>query len=188
MNDADTHIASRSGNDRLRGAKSEVRTEKVRSPQFEPFRPRGAQDIPPALMKKFTDEGYHLHWIRISIQGDDDSENIADAYHKGYSPVDVNDIPENLKRTMKITNVAGFEGLVVSKDTGLFKIPLERYKEIRNFYQRMADDQIQGANDLIRESAKQHGLEVKLQDESFTKVALGENARKATVQQDDSDE
>lgn len=180
---AETNIANRTGN-KLRGAISEVRPERVHQKQYEPYRPRGAQDIPTAVKEKLQDDGFHAHWVRITIDGVVDSENLANVYHKGYEPVDVSDIPENVLKTVQITDVAGFKGLIVSKDSALFKIPQERYEEIRKHYRDIADSQLQGANDNIRQNASVHGLEVKLYDESESKVAVGKNSRRVIVQED----
>jgi hypothetical protein len=187
MIDAETNIASRNGVNKLRGARDEVHPDKVRQKQYEPFRPRGAQEVPPALAQRFANEGYHLHWVRVIIEGDIDTENLADAYHKGYEPVDVADIPDNVLKTLKVSDVAGFKGLIVSKDTGLFKIPQSRYDEIRNYYRGIAESQIQGVHAQIRESAKMHGLDVKLYDESKSTFATGENSKKVAIQQDGND-
>ncbi len=186
MNDAllNTEITSRAGNERLRGARAEVRTEKARPRQFEPYRPRGIQDIPPALLNKMTAEGYHLHWVRVTIDGEMDSENLAEVAHKGYEPVQIQDVPENILKTLKISDVAGFKGLIVSKDSALFKIPESRFQEIRKYYQDIADMQLRGVNDQIRQNASVHGLEVKLYDESRSKVSRGENSRQVMAQDD----
>lgn len=184
---AKTEVIDRNNNDRLRGARSEVRTEKVREKQFEPFKPRGSQDIPAALEARMNDAGYTLYWGRILLEGETDSANLADLAYKGYEPVDVSDVPENVKRTLQFDDIAGFRGLIVSKDTALFKIPTERYDEIRNHFRGIADSQIRSVNDAIRDNAKTHGLDVKLYDESESKVAYGKSSRKV-VAQDDSDE
>ncbi len=178
------NTAERNSNERLRGARSEVRTDKVREKQFEPFRPRGAQEIPAALEKLYADKGYHLHWVRMIVDEKPDTANLADVRHKGYTPLDMTEIPENIKRTLNIGDIAGFSNMITSKDTALWQIPLERYREIRRYYENVADSQIKGVHDQIRESAKMHGLEVKLHDESKSIVSYGKDARKAMVQED----
>lgn len=181
--DAETQIASRTSG-KLRGARSEVRPESVRERQYEPYRPRGIQEVPPALLAKMQNEGWHVHWVRVTIDGEVDTENLADVQYKGYEPVDVSDIPENILKSMKISDVAGFKGLVVSKDSALFKIPVERFEEIREYYRNIADSQLRSVNENIRQNASVFGLEVKLYDESETQVATGKNARRVISQED----
>lgn len=178
-------VANRTGN-KLRGAREEVRTDTVHTKQFEPYRPRGIQDVPPSLRKKLEAEGYHVHWVRVMLDGKTDTENLAEVAHKGYEPVDVNDIPENVLKTMQVSDVAGFKGLIVSKDSALFKVPQERYDEIREYYRGIADSQLRGVNENIRQNAAIHGLDIKLFDESESKVAVGKNARKVMAQDDKS--
>lgn len=180
---AETNITSRMGG-KLRGAREEVRPDKVRQKQFEPYRPRGMQEVPPSLRKKLEDEGYHLHWVRITIDGEVDTQNLADVAHKGYEPVDVADVPENILRALQISDVAGFKGLIVSKDSALFKVPQERYEEIREWYRDIAETQLRSVNETIRQNASVHGIEVKLYDESESKVSIGEKARQVMTQED----
>lgn len=181
--DAETNIANRTGN-KLRGARAEVRTDKVRSKQYEPYRPRGGQDIPPAMAEMYEKQGWHLHWCRVLLDGEVDTENLAEIAYKGYEPVDVADIPENIVRTLQLSDVAGFKGLIVSKDTALFMIPQERYEEIREYSRREADDQLRSVNEQIRHNAAVHGLDIKLHDESESRVSVGKNARQVMVQED----
>jgi len=185
--DAENNITINRTDGKLRGARSEVRTDSVRTKQFEPYRPRGSQDIPPQLRKKLEDEGYHVHWIRVLIDGQTDSSNLADVVYKGYEPVDVRDVPENILKTVQISDVAGYKGLIVSKDSALFKIPQERYDEIREFYRKEADGQLRGVNETVRQNAKVHGLDIKLFDESESHVAVGKDSRKVVTQNDASD-
>jgi hypothetical protein len=180
---AETQIASRNSG-KLRGAPSEVRPEKVREKQYEPYRPRGLQDVPAALQSKLENEGWHVHWVRIMLEGEVDTENLADIAHKGYEPVDVKEVPENILRTLQISDVAGFKGLIVSKDTALFKISTERYQEIRQYYRDIADSQLRGVNETIRQNASMHGITVELYDESKSQVAVGKDSRKVQVQED----
>jgi hypothetical protein len=177
---------------RLRGAKEEVRpgdlsqgdTSSGRVRQFEPYVPRGAQTVPQGLQNHFSKMGYQLHWVRMTIEGKIDSENLSEVDYKGYEPVDVSEIPENLKRGLQIDDVAGIKGLIVSKDTALFKIPVERYQEIRNYSLRRAQEQLSGVNENIKAAAREHGLEVKLYDESKSVIATGEKARQVKLQDD----
>jgi hypothetical protein len=182
--DAETNIASRTSG-KLRGAHSEVRPEKVRERQYEPYRPRGLQDVPPSLKNKMEGEGWHVHWVRVLLEGETDTENLADVAHKGYEPVDVSEVPANILRTLQITDVAGLKGLIVSKDTALFKIPADRYEEIREYYREIADSQLRSVNENIKQNASMHGLTVELHDESKSIVSTGKNARRVMAQEDE---
>jgi hypothetical protein len=190
MNDSaltnNENIATRTSN-RLRGARSEVRPGELRDSKYEPFRPRGVQEVPAALRKKLELDGYHLRWGRITIQGEVDSENLAELAHKGFEPVYAHEVPENILNLIKVSDVAGFKGLIVSKDSALFKLPKERRDEIRAYFSEIADSQLRGVHQQIRQNAAIHGLDVKLMDESKSEVAYGEKARQVVAQDDNSD-
>jgi hypothetical protein len=181
----ETNVVERNSNGRLRTGRAEVHaSDAVRTAKYEPYKPRGLTDIDPAIVDMLAKEGFTTRLVRVFIEGSVDTENLLEWTHRGATPVLLSEIPENIAQHLRTSDVGGFKGLIVFKDLALFKIPFERAEQIRKYYEDIAEEQVRGVNDTIRDVAKAHGLQVKLFDESKSEVAVGKNARQVTMQQD----
>ena len=106
---------------------------------------------PPSLLDAPTPpEGYIYRWLRESMVGQEDKANMSKRIREGWEPVRAEDHPEFESPMIdegKHAGVIGVGGLVLAK------MPKETVMERRNYYSRLANEQMEAVdNNLMRES------------------------------------
>ena len=121
---------------------AENRAEKAR---LKPWQPPSLLDAPDAP------EGYVYRWIRESMVGQEDKANMSKRIREGWEPVRAEDHPEFEAPTVedgKHAGVIGVGGLILAK------MPIEIVEQRREYYRKMASDQMEAVDsNLMRESA-----------------------------------
>lgn len=117
------------------------RAEKAR---LKPWQPPSLLDAPDAP------EGYVYRWIRESMVGQEDKANMSKRIREGWEPVRAEDHPEFEAPTVedgKHAGVIGVGGLILAK------MPIEIVEQRREYYRKMASDQMEAVDsNLMRES------------------------------------
>ena len=120
---------------------AENRAEKAR---LKPWQPPSLLDAPDAP------EGYVYRWIRESMVGQEDKANMSKRIREGWEPVRAEDHPEFEAPTVedgKHAGVIGVGGLILEK------MPIEIVEQRREYYRKMASDQMEAVDsNLMRES------------------------------------
>ena len=120
---------------------AENRAEKAR---LKPWQPPSLLDAPDAP------EGYVYRWIRESMVGQEDKANMSKRIREGWEPVRAEDHPEFEAPTVedgKHAGVIGVGGLILAK------MPIEIVEQRREYYRKMASDQMEAVDsNLMRES------------------------------------
>ena len=120
---------------------AENRAEKAR---LKPWQPPSLLDAPDAP------EGYVYRWIRESMVGQEDKANMSKRIREGWEPVRAEDHPEFEAPTVedgKHAGVIGEGGLILAK------MPIEIVEQRREYYRKMASDQMEAVDsNLMRES------------------------------------
>ena len=120
---------------------AENRAEKAR---LNPWQPPSLLDAPDAP------EGYVYRWIRESMVGQEDKANMSKRIREGWEPVRAEDHPEFEAPTVedgKHAGVIGVGGLILAK------MPIEIVEQRREYYRKMASDQMEAVDsNLMRES------------------------------------
>ena len=120
---------------------AENRAEKAR---LKPWQPPSLLDAPDAP------EGYVYRWIRESMVGQEDKANMSKRIREGWEPVRAEYHPEFEAPTVedgKHAGVIGVGGLILAK------MPIEIVEQRREYYRKMASDQMEAVDsNLMRES------------------------------------
>tara|TARA_R100001224_G_scaffold26423_2_gene14136 strand:+ start:7535 stop:8029 length:495 start_codon:yes stop_codon:yes gene_type:complete len=120
---------------------AENRAEKAR---LKPWQPPSLLDAPDAP------EGYVYRWIRESMVGQEDKANMSKRIREGWEPVRAEDHPEFEAPTVedgRHAGVIGVGGLILAK------MPIEIVEQRREYYRKMASDQMEAVDsNLMRES------------------------------------
>ncbi len=89
--------------------------------------------------------GYKFRWIRLSTLGDPDHRNISVARREGWEFVSSAEMPE-------LAAECGAESagdMIVFGGLALAKMPIETWKQMRDYYQQKSDNQIVGVNNNL---------------------------------------
>lgn len=89
--------------------------------------------------------GYKLRWLRISTLGELDSQNVSKARREGWEMIKPEEMPD-LARDCdnRQTDIIEFGGLALAK------MPIEMWKEMRDYYQEKSDSQNDSIDGALR--------------------------------------
>ena len=117
-------------------APRETREIETRARQWRPADQLPMPDEPP---------GYKLRWLRMSIQGDADTQNMSRARREGWELVSPEEMPDLAKDCdSTAAGMIEFGGLVLAKT------PIENWVEMRDYYQNKSDAQSDGIDSALR--------------------------------------
>ena len=148
-----TETLTRDSSDKIKSGRELPRDEKVREPSFAPFKPRSKQEIPVEVSKAFLNKGFKLHWTRVSLGGEFDAEQVSESLHRGFVPVEADELPSEFARTLEVRQVQMLGKCLAKIDTVLTKIPVDRYNEIRQYFENEANLQVQSVNQRLKENS-----------------------------------
>jgi len=134
------------------------------------WRPPTALETPPAPA------GFRYTWVRTSIGGEDDGDNIRKTMSQGYQPVLASEIPEGwFPPTMKDSRFARGQAIVGVRDMVLMKIP-ERMKKQRDaYYANRATTQVRQIDEAL------HGEKQRAGDKFFVDRKSNSELRSAPL-------
>ena len=140
MVDNTNNVEENTSSDRApRSAESRAKTARIK-----PWQPPSLLDAPT------PPEGYIYRWIRESMAGVEDKANMSKRIREGWEPVRADDHPEFEAPTVedgKHAGVIGVGGLILAK------MPIETVEQRREYYRKMASDQMEAVDsNLMRES------------------------------------
>lgn len=157
-------------------ARQPVRTSRVLEAKEETYTPPFSYDIPHEVREKFTDEGYHLRWVRVLIDNQDDYKNVADRRREGYEPVTIAELPvqfRDLFETKSFGATAGkYSSIAMVGDLALFKIPYAKAQARQRYYEQMALETERAQMKQLGGNSKLNKL-LPISDESSTQVRVG---------------
>lgn len=159
-----------------RGPIRKTRIQEVKEEKYETYVPPSSFDIPEEVIEKFEDEGMHLRWIRIILDGQDDYKNVAKRRREGYVPVSITELPSHVRDLFETksfgTATAKYSDITMVGDLALFKVPAGKARARSRYFENLALQ-----NELAQR--KQLGGDSKLNkllpilDESKTVVRTG---------------
>jgi hypothetical protein len=110
--------------------------------KYETYAPPSQYDIPPQVLKIFNDKGYHLRWIRVTLDNSDDYKNVARRRREGYEPVMISELPEDVRDLFETKSfgpgVAKYTNIAMVGDLALFKVTLGKAKARTRYYEQLA--------------------------------------------------
>lgn len=164
------------------------------------YTPPSEFEIPEEIREKFEAEGYHLGWIRIFLEDKDDYKNIAKRRREGFEFVTVSELPEHIQGLYEVKNLGSaaqkYNGIVVTGDLALGKIPMEKHLARQRYYEQMAINAELSYRQRLDNDARMNKL-LPLIDESKSVVRVGGRktspnefgkALKSTQKSEDSEE
>jgi len=109
------------------------------------FEEPDALEIPQEVEARFNNEGLSLRWLRISVKGQDDINNVGTKQQQGWVFVTPDEVPE-LAITSFVKEDGRYTGTVCRGDLALAKIPSNRVTARRKFYENKANTMMDAVN------------------------------------------
>ena len=157
-------------------AREPIRKTRIEESNDNTYTPPSDYDIPDEVKELFAKDGYHLRWIRVLIDNQDDYKNVADRRREGYEPVSISELPPEARDLFETksfgSSVNKYSNITMVGDLALFKVPLKKAQARTRYYENMALQ-----NEIAQR--KQLGADSKLNkllpitDESKTVVRTG---------------
>tara|TARA_R100001163_G_scaffold64370_1_gene58423 strand:+ start:6596 stop:7060 length:465 start_codon:yes stop_codon:yes gene_type:complete len=130
---------------------------------------------PNVLPDPEPEEGWVFRWIRTSMIGSPDNTNVSSKFREGWEVVKAETQP-SLKILSDEGSRWGQEGAIEVGGLLLCKAPVEMVKDRREYYEKMADQQMSGIDsNYLRENDPRMPV---LQPERQTRVTFGSNSKK----------
>ena len=138
--------------------------------------PRKKSWSPPnVLPDPEPEEGWVFRWVRTSMIGSPDNTNVSSKFREGWEVVKAETQP-SLKILSDEGSRWGQEGAIEVGGLLLCKAPVEMVKDRREYYEKMADQQMSGIDsNYLRENDPRMPV---LQPERQTRVTFGSNSKK----------
>ena len=118
--------------------------EQKTSERYETYVPPSQFDIPPEVLKYFSDRDMHLRWVRVLLEDQDDYKNVAKRRREGYEPVSIQELPESVRDLFETKSfgpgASKYSNIAMIGDLALFKVPLAKAKARTRYYEQMAVD------------------------------------------------
>jgi len=109
-------------------------------------------DIPPTAIERFKNEGMSLRWIRMTIKGNDDIQNMSKRQAEGWEIVQSEEVPEMLHSSV-VREEGRYSGAVCRGDLALAKMPTDLAESRQEFYEQKSREAVGAVNaQLMRNS------------------------------------
>ena len=115
-----------------------TREAKVRRTTFE--EPNWL-DIPVTVVERFKNQGMALRWIRISLKGNDDVQNVGKRLNEGWEFVSTEEAPEMIQSSVVREN-GRYSGTICRGDLALAKMPQELAESRQEFYENRSREMV----------------------------------------------
>jgi len=124
--------------------------------------------LPSVLPEPIRQDGYAYRWVRTTSRGQLDNTNVSSKFRQGWEPVRAEDHPEI---TMLRDRNSQFADNIEVGGLLLCKTPNEVAAQRNEYYQKVADDQVQSVdNNFMRENDPRMPL---MKPEKSTRVTFG---------------
>jgi len=108
--------------------------------------------IPDSVRFRFDQEGMTLRWIRISLKGKDDYQNVGKRLNEGWVFVTVDEVPEMVNSSF-VREEGRYTGAICRGDLALAKMTKARALSRKEFYENKSREMVDAVNSqLMRES------------------------------------
>lgn len=101
--------------------------------------------IPQEVKDRFLDQGLVLRWIRVTVQGRDDIQNVNKRGQDGWSFVDPKEVPE-LVFSSTVKDEGRYAGAICRGDLALAKASKARMEARQAFYERRSAEMMDSVN------------------------------------------
>jgi hypothetical protein len=121
-----------------------LREENTREDEWT-FEEPNALTIPDTVQARFENDGMSLRWIRISIRGQEDIQNVGKKLQLGWVFVTPDEVPE-MALTSFVREEGRYQGAICRGDVALVKMPAGKVAARRKFYEKKSNDQMDAVN------------------------------------------
>jgi hypothetical protein len=109
-------------------------------------------DIPPTARERFRNEGMSLRWIRMTIKGNDDIQNMSKRQAEGWEIVQSEEVPE-MTHSSVVREEGRYSGAVCRGDLALAKMPSDLAESRQEYYEQKSREAVGAVNaQLMRNS------------------------------------
>tara|TARA_R110000782_G_scaffold60737_4_gene125430 strand:+ start:560 stop:1060 length:501 start_codon:yes stop_codon:yes gene_type:complete len=109
-------------------------------------------DIPPTAIERFKNEGMSLRWIRMTIKGNDDIQNMSKRQAEGWEIVQSEEVPE-MTHSSVVREEGRYSGAVCRGDLALAKMPSDLAESRQEYYEQKSREAVGAVNaQLMRNS------------------------------------
>jgi len=133
------------------------------------FQEKNWLEIPDPVQERFNSSGLALRWIRITVRGKDDYQNIGKRQADGWEFVSPDEVPEMLASS-DVRGDGRYAGAICRGDLALAKMPLERAISRQEFYEQRSRDMVRAVNSQLMGS---NDSRMPISNNSQTKVSRG---------------
>lgn len=158
-------------------ARNSIRTTRAVEQKVETYTPPFSYDIPDEIREMYKAQGWHLRWVRVILDNQDDYKNVADRRREGYEPVGIAELPEEFRdlfetRSLNSNATSRFANIAMVGDLALFKIPEGKAQARHNYFEQLAYNNEQAVMRQLGGDKRMDRL-LPIQNESSTTVRVG---------------
>ena len=129
-----------------------TREAQTREMENDVFEEQDWLSIPPSVKARFDGEGMALRWIRVSLKGKDDYQNVGKRLSEGWQFVTVEEVPEMVNSSV-VREEGRYTGAICRGDLALAKMTKARAKSRQEFYENKSREMVDAVNaQLMREN------------------------------------
>jgi hypothetical protein len=129
-------------------------------------------DIPPTVRNRFNSEGMSLRWLRITLKGNEDIQNMGKRIAEGWVLVSQEEVPEMVQSSV-VREEGRYSGAVCRGDLALAKMPTELAESRQEFYENRSREAVEAVNSQLMRSSDSR---MPVSNSSRTKVTRGKAA------------
>ena len=137
----------------------------------KPWRPVKKLETPPAP------EGYEYRWIRESLLGREDANNISYRLREGWEFVLGSELPEGWKFPTFGSDKGRLAGVVYNEGLCLAKMPLETVYERRRYFEQSNERNNQALDNTMFSDAEKDSRYVKYDAKRNSQVTFGKKRK-----------
>jgi|TARA_R100000149_G_C5879421_1_gene143903 hypothetical protein len=105
--------------------------------------------IPDSVKDRFANQQMSLRWVRISIKGRDDIQNVGKRIQDGWVFVTPDEVPE-IAHNSFVKDEGRYSGTVCRGDLALAKIPTGKAKARQAFYENRSREMMDAVNSQLQ--------------------------------------
>ena len=122
-----------------------TREAQTREMENDVFEEQDWLTIPPIVKDRFDQEGMALRWIRVSLKGKDDIQNVGKRLSEGWQFVTLEEGPE-LAHNSFVKEEGKYTGAICRGDLALAKMTKARAQSRKEFYENKSREAVQAVN------------------------------------------
>lgn len=125
--------------------------------------------IPETVTARFKSDGQSLRWIRLTIKGNDDVQNVGRRMAEGWTIVQWDEVPEMHHSSMS-RDEGRYSGAVCRGDLALAKMNSELAESRQEFYENKSRNMVRAVNQQLM---SQSDSRMPISNNSKTSVTKG---------------